>query len=46
MTKNPKYAEYLMGEGRRGRLEGGAFIDRAYRENISIVVKGKAESSE
>ena len=47
LTKNPKYAEYLMGEGRRRRLEMKKFTDRVERKNIPIVAKEvKEEASE
>ena len=40
MAKNPKYAEYLLGEGRLGRLAMKKFPERAKRGKISIVAKG------
>ena len=39
LTNNPKYTEYLMGEGRRRHLEMKKFIEWLRRGNISIVAK-------
>ena len=45
LTKNPKYAEYLMNEGRHGRLEVKKFAKRIQRGEISIVAEVGEEGS-
>ena len=45
--KNPKYAEYLMGKGWRGRSAEKKFAERTNRKEIAIVSKEeKVGSSE
>ena len=47
LKKNPKYAEYLLGEGRRGRLDVEKFTEWIHRRTISKVIKKeKDEASE
>ena len=47
LTKNPKYAQYLMGEGWPDRLDVKKFAEWIKRQNIAIVVKKeKAGASE
>ena len=41
MAKNPKYAEYLLGESMQDRLAMKKFADWAKRGGIAIVEKGR-----